>query len=144
MLAKAGPRALPSRRGCSWDDTAHPPFSASNHLATEMISPRLMDALPILVVPDLLGRLKEHGTLGPGAGPSRPAGPSPLPGLAPGLDDARAGALLQLAIDRGARVHLDRDEGRDRKSSLCLGDSKQETAREVPGPRCSAACSEVR
>ena len=26
----------------------------------------------------------------------------------------------------------------------CLGDSKQETAREVPGPRCSAACSEVR
>ena len=53
-----------------------------------------------------------------GAGPSRPAGPSPLPGLAPGLEDARAGALLQLAIDRGARVHLDRDEGRDRKSSF--------------------------
>ena len=50
--------------------------------------------------------------------PSRPAGPSPLPGLAPGLEDARAGALLQLAIDRGARVHLDRDEGRDRKSSF--------------------------
>ena len=30
----------------------------------EMISPRLMDALPVLVVPDLLGRLKEHGDLG--------------------------------------------------------------------------------
>ena len=56
--------------------------------------------------------------LAPGAGPSRPAGPSPLPSLAPGLEDARAGALLQLAIDRGARVHLDRDEGRDRKSSF--------------------------
>ena len=46
-----------------------------------------------------------------------PAGPSPLPGLGPGLGEAWPEALLELAIERAARVMLDREKASDNKRS---------------------------
>ena len=72
-------------------------------------------------------------------------GPAAMPALAAEIGVLGGEVLEAAGRSRFVRVRMDAAATLGLAGSpRCLGDSKQETAREVPGPRCSAACSEVR